>query len=244
MAAKETGFPELAIKDIEIASNIEDIDQEEYKEMISLLTEMIFSAPYERYAINIINKIIRINFEQIKNLFETSNYTMTDIIREFKEILITQKKKKRNYINISLDAEGVQELQKEDMNKMNKSQENQNKINRNERKDFNFNSSTNSNLSSSIKSNLDINSIFSLNETKEKEINNISSIIDEQKEKNDLEDFLDFFNFNGAEYELFVQNLLFQIFKCLEKKDNSFKSIVLYFHVTNHIEKLMKFLKV
>jgi len=213
---KKSDLPELDIKDIEIPSNIEYNDQEEYKEIVSLLSEMIFSAPYERYVINIINKIIRINYEQIKNLFEVSDYTIEDIIGEFKEILTTQKKKKNNDINIPLNAGDAQDLQKEDMNKMNKTQ------------GSNINTSTNSNLSSSIKSYLDINSIFSLNETKEKEINNISSIIGKQKEKKtktkkDLENFLDTFNFNGSEYELFVQNLLFQIFKCFEKKDNSFR---------------------
>ena len=221
MEIKESDFPELKIKDIEIPSIIEDYDPEEYKEMIFLLTEMIFSAPYERYAINILNKIIKLNYGEIENLFKISDYTINDIICQFKEILNNQKKKKKNDINISLDAVGEQEVQKENMNIIDKSQDNQkgNKISKNI-------SSTKSYLSSIFKTNLNINSIFSLNETKEKEINNILSIIEEQKEKKnkkDLKDFLDTFNFNGDEYELFVQNLLFQIFKCLEKKDNSFK---------------------
>ena len=95
MEIKESDFPELKIKDIEIPSIIEDYDPEEYKEMIFLLTEMIFSAPYERYAINILNKIIKLNYGQIENLFKISDYTINDIIIQFKEILNDQKKKKK-----------------------------------------------------------------------------------------------------------------------------------------------------
>ena len=93
---------DLTIQDIKIPLIIEDNDQEEYKEMISLLTEMIFTAPYERYIINILNKILKNNYEKLENLFETSDYSINDIINKFQEILNTSKKKKKNDINDSL----------------------------------------------------------------------------------------------------------------------------------------------
>ena len=67
------------------ALSLEDLDfvdkntEEENNEIISLLSEMVFTAPYELYVINILNKIINDNFKKIEPLFEVSNYTIEEI---------------------------------------------------------------------------------------------------------------------------------------------------------------------
>ena len=54
----------LSIKDIKVSE--EENNKDEYQEMITLLSEMVFSAPYERYVINIINSILKNNYKMIE----------------------------------------------------------------------------------------------------------------------------------------------------------------------------------
>ena len=73
----------LSIKDIKVSE--EENNKDEYQEMITLLSEMVFSAPYERYVINIINSILKNNYKMIEPLFNRATYDYEEIIEEFKK---------------------------------------------------------------------------------------------------------------------------------------------------------------
>ena len=74
-------------------------DEEEENEMLSLLSDMVFTAPYEKYVINTINKIFKDNYK-VEPLFKEKKYTFDEIIKEVIEIypnfLIKKEKKKLN----------------------------------------------------------------------------------------------------------------------------------------------------
>ena len=53
-------------------------DEEEEKEMLSFLSDMVFTAPYEKYVINTINKIFKDNYE-VKPLFMEKKYSLNEI---------------------------------------------------------------------------------------------------------------------------------------------------------------------
>ena len=59
-------------------------DEEDEKNMLSLLKEMKFNYPFEKFIINIINKILRKSFNKIMPLFEEKEYSLKEIIEEFK----------------------------------------------------------------------------------------------------------------------------------------------------------------
>ena len=71
-------------------------DEEEENEMLSLLSDMVFTASYEKYVINTINKIFKDNYE-VKPLFREKKYSLNEIFNEVDEIyskfLIKEKKK-------------------------------------------------------------------------------------------------------------------------------------------------------
>ena len=60
-------------------------DEEEENEMLFLLSDMEFISLYEKYLINMINKIIEDKYE-VKPLFIEKKYSFDEIINEFGEI--------------------------------------------------------------------------------------------------------------------------------------------------------------
>ena len=101
----------LSEKDIDIF----DEEDEDKNEMLSLLSEMVFIAPFEKYVINTID-----NYKEIPPLFEEKEYSLDEIISEFKtfypNILFKDKKK----MNKSLDD--IPKKEKKNLNLTNKSE--------------------------------------------------------------------------------------------------------------------------
>jgi len=204
-----------------LSLTIEDINEseenftEDDKLMISLLSEMVFIPPYEQYVINIINKIIKDSYKKIHPIFEEKNYNIEEIIAEYKDIcynMINYKDKLIKSANIENNETKIKDL------------------NISNKKNKNFSQKVNSDSKSfnSFKFNISIDKIF--NDEKEKQENKtISMIIEKNDEKvsyiknKEINNFLDSFNFNGKIYELYIQSLLMQIFKCFEIKENSFQ---------------------
>ena len=85
----------LSLEKFEI---IEDYNEEENKEFKSLLSDLVYTVPYEQYVINFINKIINENYKNHEFLFEVSNYNINDIFKEFKnsDIFTLNIKEKRS----------------------------------------------------------------------------------------------------------------------------------------------------
>ena len=71
-------------------------DEEEENEMLSLLSDMVFTAPYEKYVINTINTIFKDNYE-VEPLFREKECDLNEIIDEvidiYPNILIKENKK-------------------------------------------------------------------------------------------------------------------------------------------------------
>jgi hypothetical protein len=64
----------------------EDFNDDD-KVTLTLLSEMVFTPPYELYVINICNKIIQEKHKKIKPIFEEGNYTLDEVIKEYKDII-------------------------------------------------------------------------------------------------------------------------------------------------------------
>lgn len=209
----------LSKEDIKV---VEDIDKEDYQLLLSLVSEMVFTAPYENYVINIINNIIKDNYKKIEPFLCKDKYNLTKIIDEFKDScynLLTKEKNKK--INKSLYIKKP--------NKNSSLFPNNSKLNiKNKTDNKNITNNNESKMDSfkSLKNRVSLERIFF--EEEEKEENKcISKIIVEnkipKKDKIEINDFLDTFNSNGKEYEIHSQILLMQILKCLEVKENSYK---------------------
>ena len=218
--AKNLNKLSLSIEDIKV---VEYYEKEEYQFFLSLVSGMVFTAPYESYVINIINNIIKDNYKNISPFLCKGKYKFEEIINEFKTACynLLEKEKKKKIINKSLDIKEPNKnsslfLINSNLNKKNKS-DNKNITTINESKIDTFNS---------LKNRVSFERIF-FDEEEEVENKFLSKIIVENKSpkkvKFEINDFIDSFNFNGKEYEIHSQILIMQILKCLEEKENSFK---------------------
>ena len=189
------------------------LDEEEDKEMLRLLSEMVFTAPFEKYVENSITKLINNNFKNIEPLFIIKEYSLQETIEEFQKFsqnIIKEKKIINKSFNIQLKTKSNEF----DINQSEIKAGNDSEIKISEGKvDINKNMS-----SSSIRTE-DSKYIFYNNKNK---IN--QSYISANKVKTiKINDFFDTFNLKGKEFECHAQILLAQILKCLEKEENSFK---------------------
>ena len=193
-------------------------DEEDEKNMLSLLKEMKFNYPFEKFIINIINKILRKSFNKIMPLFEEKEYSLKEIIEEFKtyhqNILIKKKKNK------SLDDKSKKGKKNFELNK---SQIEVEKISVN-------------NISVGKNNELSFDSLKSLNNLKKlsynKKVNQRKNLLlplisnnentNIKNESKELINFVDIYNIEGIEYEYHIQILLMQILKFISKEENSF----------------------
>ena len=189
--------------------------KEDDKLMISLLSEMAFMPHYEQYVINIINKIIKDSYKKIHPIFEEKNYNVEEIIAEYRDICFNMIKYKDKLIKSA--NIGKNETKIKDLN-----------ISNGKNKNLSQKVNSDSKYFESFKFNISIDKIF--NDEKEKQENKtISLIIENNDEKvsyiknKEINNFSDSFNFNGKIYELHIQSLLMQIFKCFDIKENSFQ---------------------
>ena len=188
----------------------EEDDKKDIEEMTSLLSEMIFTAPYEKYIINMINKIFKENYVKIEPLFTEKTFNIDDIINEFKNIITNPPQKQKQ--NISFNNE----IDKKEQNKSfsNKSG-NKNKSN-----------SKSTELSfQNLKSKISYDKVF--NEQEEIEENRLFPQTfcqkDTEKNKKEIGNFLDTFNLYGKEYETHIQILLAEILRCFAGKEERYK---------------------
>lgn len=198
-------------------------DEEEDKNMLSILSEMKFSAPFEKYIINNINKIIKDNYKKIMPLFEEKEYSLKEIIDEFKNYYPNILAKEKKKLNKSLDAPHKKENNNLDLNKSeikvgNISEINISVGNKKEDSELSFNSLNSANSFDKFLNGKKVNQ-------QKNELNIISK--DEnttiKKEIKEFKNFLDVYNVKGTEFECHTQILLTQILKCFEKEENSFK---------------------
>ena len=199
------------------------LDEEDEREMLGYLSEMVFTAPFEKYVENKCNKLIKDNYNKIPPLFEQKEYSLIETIKEFQQIshnIIIKAKKKINNNNqpeISEDKFEMEQSQNlSDNNSRNKTSEGIKNPNKN-------NSYINEKTDDSIDDFFNKSKNF-----KEKDLSSITSktsLIENIKhnKKSEINDFLDTFNLKGKEFEYHAQILLVQILKCLEKEENSFK---------------------
>ena len=98
---------ELSLGDIEF---VEEINEEENKEIISILTDIVYNAPYEQYVINFLNKIIKENYKKIDPLFVKSNYNIKDLVKEFQnpDIFFFLKKKTKRIAHLIIKRIQIQ----------------------------------------------------------------------------------------------------------------------------------------
>ena len=192
-------------------------DEEEEKEMLSFLSDMVFTAPYEKYVINTINKIFKDNYE-VKPLFMEKKYSLDEIFNEFDKIYSNLLIKEKKKLNRSEEIEF----------KNNSLISNSN------------NSSYINNLSGNIKFNESSSNSLKFKDSKKKkkenkkklnEEINLSSFINNddnvnlktKDKKKEINDFLDTFNLSGEEFELHIKKLLIEILKCFELDKKSYK---------------------
>ena len=181
----------------------EEDDKKDIEEMTSLLSEMIFTAPYEKYIINMINKIFKENYVKIEPLFTEKTFNIDDIINEFKNIIANPPQKQ----NISFNNEIDQKEQNKSGNK-------------------NKSNSKSTELSfQNLKSKISYDKVF--NEQEEIEENRLFPQTfcqkDTEKNKKEIGNFLDTFNLYGKEYETHIQILLEEILRCFTGKEERYK---------------------
>ena len=177
-------------------------DEEEEKEMLSFLSDMVFTAPYEKYVINTINKIFKDNYE-VKPLFMEKKYSLDEIFNEFDKIYSNLLIKEKKKLNRSEEIEF----------KNNSLISNSN------------NSSYINNLSGNIKFNESSSNSLKFKDSKKKkkenkkklnEEINLSSFINNddnvnlktKDKKKEINDFLDTFNLSGEEFELRYKKII------------------------------------
>ena len=81
------------------------LDEEDDKEMLGLLSEMVFTAKFEKYVKNSITKLINNNFKNIEPLFIIKEYSLQETIEEFQNFstnIIKEKKIINKSFNIQL----------------------------------------------------------------------------------------------------------------------------------------------
>ena len=195
-------------------------DEEEENEMLSLLSDMVFTAPYEKYVINTINKIFKDKYK-VEPLFKEKKYTFDEIIKEvikiYPNFLIKKEKKKLN------KSEEI-EFRNNSLNSNSNNSSNRNNLSENIKIENNESSSNSLKLKENKKKKKE-------NKKKLKEEMNLSSFIisddnenlktrDKKKEKND---FSEVFNFYGKEFETHIKILLTEVLKCFECDSSSYK---------------------
>ena len=184
------------------------LDEEDDKEMLGLLSEMVFTAPFEKYVENSITKLINNNFKNIDPLFINKEYSLQETIEEFQKFSQNIIKEKK-IINKSFNIQSKTKSKEFDLNQSEIKTGNDSEIK----------------ISEGI---IDINKNMSFSSIRtEDSIDNFKinqSYISENKEKIiEINDFFDTFNLKGKEFECHAQILLAQILKCLEKEENSFR---------------------
>ena len=203
------------------SSSEKSLDEEDEREMLGYLSEMVFAAPFEKYVENMYNKLIKNNYNKIPPFFEQKEYSLVDTIEEFQNCSPNTTKEKKK-INKFFNNQPEINKDEFEMNlSQNKSTNNSgNKISEDKKV---------SNENISYKSMITEDSIDDFfNKSKnfqEKSIISKASSIENIKgnKKLEINDFLDTFTLKGKEFEYHVHILLVQILKCLEKEDNSFK---------------------
>ena len=189
------------------------LDEEDDKEMLGLLSEMVFTAQFEKYVKNSITKLINNNFKNIEPLFIIKEYSLQETIEEFQKFS-TNIIKEKKIINKSFNIQLKTKSNEFDINQSEIKAGNDSEIKISEGKvDINKNMS-----SSSIRTE-DSKYIFYNNKNKI----NQSNISANKGKIIEINDFFDNFNLKGKEFECHAQILLAQILKCLEKKENNFK---------------------
>ena len=189
------------------------LDEEDDKEMLGLLSEMVFTAQFEKYVKNSITKLINNNFKNIEPLFIIKEYSLQETIEEFQKFstnIIKEKKIINKSFNIQLKT------------KSNEFDINQSEIKAGNDSEIKISEGIidiNKNMSSSSIRTEDSKYIFYNNKNKI----NQSNISANKGKILEINDFFDTFNLKGKEFECHAQILLAQILKCLEKKENSFK---------------------
>ena len=180
--------------------------------MLMLLSEMVFSPPYEQYVINFANKIFKEDYMNIKPLFEKKIYAFKEIFQKFVEGYPGVLEKIKRKLNNSQNSQSKNQSSNWSINIS--GIENINRIDRN------LSDSKTSNKGSSL-----IN--VKLNKTKdENEIKlsfSKSKTENPTKKKKVINDFSDTLNFRGNEFETHIQILLSEILFCFQKEANSFK---------------------
>ena len=196
------------------------LTDEEEEEMLSLLSDMVFTAPYEKYVINTINTIFKDNYE-VEPLFREKEFGLNEIIDEvidiYPNILIKENKKLNR-------SEEIEFRNKSLISNSNNSSNTKN-ISENSKIEHNESSSSSLNLKENKKRKKKD------NKNKIKQEMNLSSFINssengnvkKKEKKNEINDFLDTFNFCGDEFEIHIKILLTEILKCFEYNNNSYK---------------------
>ena len=196
------------------------LTDEEEEEMLSLLSDMVFTAPYEKYVINTINTIFKDNYE-VEPLFREKECDLNEIIDEvidiYPNILIKENKKLNS-------SEEIEFRNKSLISNSNNSSNTKN-ISENSKIEHNESSSSSLNLKENKKRKKKD------NKNKIKQEMNLSSFINssengnvkKKEKKNEINDFLDTFNFCGDEFEIHIKILLTEILKCFEYNNNSYK---------------------
>ena len=189
-------------------------NEEDEKEMISILSEMEFNDSFEKYIINTINLILKENYKKITPLFEEKKYSLEEIIEEFKLnypfILFKEKKN----MNRSLDIQPkILNLITSDIKV-----ENSTKINLS----LDFKKEDNELSFGSLKLSTSLNKF--LNDKKMNEQKNILSLtskdenISIKQKPQEVKDFL-----KETEFKSQMQILLAKIIEYFEKEENNFK---------------------
>ena len=78
------------------SSSEKSLDEEDEREMLGYLSEMVFAAPFEKYVENMYNKLIKNNYNKIPPFFEQKEYSLVDTIEEFQNCspnIIKEKKR-------------------------------------------------------------------------------------------------------------------------------------------------------
>ena len=188
----------------------EEDDKKDIEEMTSLLSEMIFTAPYEKYIINMINKIFKENYVKIEPLFTEKTFNIDDIINEFKNIIANSPQKQKQ--NISFN------------NEIDQKEQNKSFSNKSGDKNKSNSKSTESSFQN-LNSKISYDKVF--NEQEEIEENRLFPQTfcqkDTEKNKKEIGNFLDTFNLYGKEYETHIQILLAEILRCFTGKEERYK---------------------
>jgi len=110
-------------------NDINNTDEEDDEKMLSILSEMKFNAPFQKYIINQINTIIKDNYKKIMPLFEEKEYSLKEILEEFKQYYQNIIKKEKKKMNKSLYAQQMKESNISDLHQSDIKIENNSAIN-------------------------------------------------------------------------------------------------------------------